>query len=132
MASQPGTLPDTTYIEIPSFVRGYHIYKEDWSPAVGDVLLLQRDPLNEKDRNAVAIVRDGSVVGHVPFNLAPLFSHFLRRELNKGTVRITGSRVNRGGGYGLEIPCTYSLYGPAAFLQRVASVVEELRQKNLI
>ena len=32
---------------------------------------------NTEDRFAVAIKRTGSVVGHVPFNLAPVVSAFL-------------------------------------------------------
>ena len=44
---------------------------------------------------------------HVPFNLAPIISAFLKRSCNKGLVEVTGSRVNRGAGYGLEIPCKY-------------------------
>ena len=45
------------------------------------------------------------LVGHVPCNLAPIISLFLKRDANKALV---GVKVNRGAGYGLEIPCDTS------------------------
>ena len=44
------------------------------------------------------------LVGHVPYYLAPIISHFLKRDVNEALV---GEKVNRGAGYGLEIPCEY-------------------------
>ena len=44
------------------------------------------------------------LVGHVPYNLARIISLFLKRDVNKALV---GEKVNRGAGYGLEIPCEY-------------------------
>ena len=37
--------------------------------------------------------------------MAIWLTKFLKRATNIGKVAITGKRVNRGGGYGLEIPC---------------------------
>ena len=48
----------------------------------------------------------------------PRLSQFLRREVNKGFVEVTGKKENRGAGYGLEIPCVYHLYGPKFTLTR--------------
>ena len=48
---------------------------------------------------------DNEVVGHIPYNLAPKVSAFLKRDDNKGFAEITG--MNRGAGYGLEVPCVY-------------------------
>lgn len=44
------------------------------------------------------------VVEHVPKLMAVSLTKFLKRPTNPGKVMITGKRVNRGGGYGLEIP----------------------------
>ena len=104
MASQPAAgMPDVECLEVPSFVRGYHAYRHIREPENGEILPLKR----EKDINAVAVVKDGRTVGHVPKNLAPHFSFFLVRDFNKGLCEIAGERVNRGGRYGLEIPCIY-------------------------
>ena len=53
---------------------------------------------------AVAVLKDGHLAGHAPYNLATRLSQ-LKREVSKAT----GSRVNRGTGYGLEV----SLYIPS-------------------
>ena len=53
---------------------------------IGEMLLLRRKPDN--------------------------ITHFLRRECNKSFVQVTGNCVNRRAGYGMEVPCTYILYGP--------------------
>ena len=48
-------------------------------------------------------MRRGSVVGHLPFNLAAVVSAFLRRDVNKDLAEVTGAIVNQDAGYGLEI-----------------------------
>ena len=60
---------------------------------------------NVADRNAVAVFREDQVVDHVPFNLAPSISLFLKRDISKAFAEVVGEKVNRGAGYGLEIPC---------------------------
>ena len=59
---------------------------------------------NVEDKFAVAVMKSGAVVRHVPKTLAPVISQFLKQDCNKGVVYITGKRINRGGGFGLEAP----------------------------
>ena len=47
------------------------------------------------DKHAVAVVKDGTVVGHIPDNLAHRVGQFLRRDVNKAFVE-----VRRGGKQG--------------------------------
>ena len=65
-----------------------------------------------QDIHAVAVLNKDVIVGHVPYNLAPVVEMFLGRKVNIGFAKVTGSRVNRGAGYGLEIPYIYRFYGP--------------------
>ena len=51
------------------------------------------------------------VIGHVPALMATWLSKFLKRPTNCAKVIIKGKRVNRGGGYGLEVPCKYIFEG---------------------
>ena len=48
-------------------------------------------PTKEKDKSAVAIHKEGDIVGHVPFSniISLLLSNFLKRECNKGFVEVT-------------------------------------------
>ena len=57
-------------------------------------------------------MKDDQIVGHIPFNLSPMISLFLKRDVNKAFATVTGSKINQGAGYGLEIPCVYEFYGP--------------------
>ena len=65
---------------LQSVVRGYHIfYKAVWTPSVGEVLPVSREPGNGHNRYAVYVKRSGEIVGHVPrhnvvFSLSCFFS----------------------------------------------------------
>ena len=50
-------------------------------------------------------------------------SAFLKRACNKGLMEVTGNRVNRGAGYGLEIPCKYHFYGSTLHIERLKTIV---------
>ena len=81
MASQP--VPSSSVastVKIKSNVRGVHAYKDIWGPREGEVLLLKREPENTEDKFAVAVIKSGTVVGHVPKTLAPVIyiSQFLK------------------------------------------------------
>ncbi len=103
-----------------------------WAPFVGEQLPLEREPTNPRDRFAVAVVKDGSIIGHLPFNLAPIVSSFLTRSFNSGMTEVSGSKVNRGGGYGLEIPCKYTFYGPKSYIDRIKAFCDSLQENGLL
>ena len=112
------------------------MYKDEaaWIPQLEEEQILKREPNNEKDENAVAVVRplpshvskrratelnhsntadeyEDEILGHIPLRMLTFVIWFLKRFTNKGKVVITGKRVNQGAGYGLEIPCKYIFYG---------------------
>ena len=95
-------------------------------------MLVRREPTNSEDNNAVGVFLEDVIVGHVPRNLAPRFSQFLRRDVNKAFAEVTGEKVNRGGGYGLEVPCVYRLYGPKVYLEKMKQLVNSLRTAGLL
>ena len=67
-------------LHISLYIRGYHAYML-WTPVQDEMLILNREPTNVADRNAVAVFKEDQVVGHVPFNLAPSISLFLKRDI---------------------------------------------------
>ena len=83
------------------------------------------------DRNAVAVMKEGRVVGHVSFNLVPIISLFLRRNVNKAFARVRG-KVNRGAGYGLEIQCVYQFYEPKPDVDKIREVFYSLKTSGLV
>ena len=95
-----------------SFVRGYHEYMDVWDPKIGDKdVHLAPEEDNEHDSFAVAIFFQGRIVGHVPRNLSRVMNCFMKIPGCSIACKVTGKRVNRGAGYGLEIPVSYELIG---------------------
>ena len=47
-------------------VRGYHVYKTIWVAAVGEVLICRREPTNSADRYAIAVLKEKTIIGHLP------------------------------------------------------------------
>ena len=114
--------------EIQPYIRGYHAYIDVWNPSLGDILLLRREP---DDRFAVTVINDGEVVGHIPYNISNAVSQFLRRDY-KAFAEVTGDKVNRGGGYGLEIPCIYRFYGPELYIKKLNEILTQLSERGLL
>ena len=52
--------------EKESIVRGHHVYKAIWTPVIGEELEVRTEDDNEHDQHAVAVVKDGVVIGHMP------------------------------------------------------------------
>ena len=92
---------------LESVIRGHHIYKQIWQSLVGEILTLEREEGNNHDKFAVSLVKDATVVAHVPREFSRVFWHFLRHG---GTItcEVTGQRKR---GKGLEIPCVYCFVG---------------------
>ena len=107
-----------------SFVRGYYVYKEHWEAAVGDELECQQERRNGADAYAVAVVHEGTVVGHVPRRISRICSLFIRRG---GVIcccvtdrRRHSSDLPQGG---LEIPCLLSFEGEAKDIKKLVTLL---------
>ena len=131
MATTPVAREFTSFA-VTSYIRGYHAYKATWSPSIGEARPLKREPENVQDSFAVAVRRNDEVVGHIPFNLAPIVSAFLRRSTNRAIAEVTGSKVNRGAGYGLEVPCKYHFFGPKEYIDKLRTLCDSLRSDGLL
>ena len=92
-----------TFEDLAAF--GYHIYKDIWPAAVGEVLV--REPHNSQYRCPVVVKTVGVVVVHLPRKISRVCSLFLRRG---GAIEctVTGGRryssdLRQGG---LNVPCS--------------------------
>ena len=81
-----------------------------------ECIMCRREPENVEDKNAVAVVKYGFVVGHVQKCFSLWMLMFLKSSIN---CKITGNRVNRGAGNGLDIPCEYSADGDRQATRRL-------------
>ena len=116
---------DLVSFTIEAMVRGYHIYKDVWLATVGEQLPCQREIANVADPFAVAVIKSGAIVGHVPRRISSICSVFLRRN---GSImcRVTGSRrfsVDLVQG-GLEIPCTLVFEGSSTLSAKAKALIE--------
>ena len=88
------------------------IYKDIWDAIIGEMLQCERELDNESDRYAVAIKKDGTIIGHLPRVISQACSLFLRRGnfiscLATGHRRYSVDLLHRR----LEVPCTLRFEG---------------------
>ena len=112
----PTTLEEFSSHTINIFSRGYHEYMSVWMPQIGyDSLFCRRELSNEYDEYAVAIVAidhfKREVVVHMPLFLSKTLNKFLRLPGSYVTCKVTGTRINKGMGVGLEIPIEITFVG---------------------
>ena len=107
---------------VESVVRGHHIYKTIWTPYIGEKLPLDAEDNNLHDRHAVAVIRNGTVVGYMPRNLLPLSWFFFK---NGGSIdcEITGHRKC---GNGLEVPCKYTYKSTRRTILKLKKLLNKL------
>ena len=48
------------------FMRGYHIYQEEWEAAIGEELQCEREKKNVKDPYSVGVVHENVVISYLP------------------------------------------------------------------
>ena len=103
---------DRQTLSIPSWIRGFHVYKDWWTPTCGEILPLQPEPENAEDKNAVAVLKES------------IITHFISKPTNRGSVDVSGKAVNRGGGLGMEIPCVYNFDGPSKHVNLLQQLID--------
>lgn len=101
-------------MDVLSVVRGHHIYKNVWTPVIGEELTVLPEESNTHDPHAV-VVGKGEIVGHVPRELSRVFWHFINHS-GEAICVINGNRKH---GVGLEVPCVYKLKGKERIIKRM-------------
>ena len=109
-----------------SCARGYHAYMKIWNPVDRAVLVCTRETDNPHDNYVVSIIRNSYVVGHVPPGLSKTFSNFLSLPVSTMLCIVTGKRLNRGAGLGLEILVMYQARGHEKALQWLEKTITKI------
>ena len=105
----------------PSYLRGYHVYKKNWTPVIGDEsLVCVTEPNNKFDGTAVALLHNERMADHVPRNFSGAFTKFLT---SGGTItaKVADSVIDRG--FGLEVPVDYIFSG---MKQSLCDLIEDI------
>ena len=79
-------------IQVLSCVRGYHVCKDRWAATVGELLTYSREPTNASIRYAVAAIKKGTIIGHLPKSIFKEYSVFFLRSNSVISCKVTGSR----------------------------------------
>ena len=96
---------------INAFVMGYHVYKKNWTPSIGDELQGFMEPTNKLDKYAVAVKgKDGDVIGHLPLGKSGKFAKTVFYFLKSGKnihckITLTEKATNAGDGLRMKVPC---------------------------
>ena len=105
-------------------MTGHHVYKESWTPEVGENIGCSREPTNQYDRHAVAACLYGEVVGHISRAISKPCSYALLAGAKIDAV-VTGSRKNTRHN-GLEVPVEYHVKGPREHMVRAHEFIRAL------
>ena len=117
-----------------SYLRGI-TFVNIWNPKLGDNdVEVKHEVNNEHDKFTIAILHSKGIVRHVPKNLSKFFYQFLSLPKYTISCEVTGKRVSRGGGFGLEIPVKYTFLGPNKAIEwiekRVTEIISEVVMKT--
>ena len=101
-------------------VRGYHMFKGIWTAAIGEELPCRRETNNVIDCYLVAVIKDDTIIGHLPKKYFKIFSLLIRCG-GSITCKVIGRRrysrdLPQGG---LGIPCKLILLGKSDDIKNV-------------
>lgn len=68
---------ESVRFSVEAMVRGYHAYKDVWEATFGEELQCQTEQGNDQDEFTVAVLKDGNIIGHIPWNIPAACSMFL-------------------------------------------------------
>ena len=81
--------------------------------------------------NAVAVMYEDRVLDHIPLVISKCISLFLTLPGSFIETKVTGKRINRGGGYRLEVPCKYRISGQERAVDWIKRKATTFRQETL-
>ena len=112
---------------VDSCVRGFHVYRDIWTPIIGEVFSCEREDGNPMDPYAVAIKRGSEVIGHVPRVISAACSLFIQRG-GAVTCRIIDSHHQYSSDLpqgGLQIPCQLVFQSEdTEFIEKLKKIVK--------
>ena len=103
-------------------MRGHHIYKDIWTPVIGEELTVIPEETNEHDPHAIAVLKDEAIVGHVPHELSRILFFFMKRSRSSIVCEIKGRRKHS---LGLEVPCVYKISGQWQCIKKLKKLLKE-------
>ena len=109
-----------TSMDLETFIKGHHIYKNIWTPQLDELLEVSTEPDNPVDKFAVAVKKNQNIVGHLKKGKTGRFA--------KTLSKITWKRCNLGDGDGLQVPCILYISGQAEFVSILQKELVKIKE----
>ena len=74
----------TTCVEIQTYIKGHHVYKDIWTPEIGEQLKVRIEPATCVDKYAVYVEKDKKVVRHLKKGESEKFAKIIFYFLRSG------------------------------------------------
>ena len=107
-----------------SVVRDHHVYKAIWMPEIGEILECKQERDNPEDLYAVSVIKEDTIVGHVPRENSRVVWYFLEHD-GAVTCEVTDRRKC---GKGLEVPCLYHFTGKKKKIEKLRKLLPPAQQ----
>ena len=105
-----------TTLDLETFIKGHHVYKNIWTPKQGKQLDVLMEPDNQMEKFAVCVKINEKIVGHLQKGISgrlakTIFYFLLSDAYSSAWAKVNGKRCNLGDGEGMQVPCKLSLSG---------------------
>ena len=122
-----------TTLDLETFIKGHHVYKDIWTPKQGEQLDVLMEPDNRMDKFAVCVKINEKIVGHLKKGTSGRFAktifYFLRSDAySSAWAKVTGKRCNLGDGEGMQVPCKLSLSGQPKFVSLLRKELMKMKE----
>ena len=122
-----------TTLDLETFVKRHHVYKDIWTPKQGEQLDVLIEPDNRMYKFAVYVKINEKIVGNLEKGTSRMFAktifYFLRSDAySSAWAKVTGKRCNLGDGEGLQVPCKLSLSGQPKFVSLLRKELMKMKE----
>ena len=123
----------TTCLEIQTYIKGHHVYKDIWTPEIGEQLKVRIEPDNCVDKYAVCVEKDKKVVGYLKKGesgkFAKIIFHFLRSDPYSSCIStISEKTCNLEDGEGLQVPCQLDMTGQQQYVNTIKQELHKMKE----
>ena len=108
-----------TSVELGTYIKGHHVYKEIWNPKLGEELNARIEANNLVDKFALCVEKDGNIVGYLKKGVSGKTVFYLLGSDNYSNcfAKVSGKRCNLKDGEGLQVPCYLYSTGRKSFVE---------------
>ena len=122
-----------TTLDLETFIKGHHVYKDIWTPKQGEQLDVLMEPDNRMDKFAVCMKINEKIVGHLKKGTSERFAktifYFLRSDAySRAWAKVTGKRCNLGNGEGIQVHYKLSLSGQPRFVSLLRKELIKMKE----